>query len=145
MTAAGVAESVVAALGEAGDLHTVVLFGSAARGALRDGGEMASDVDFAVAGVEPLSIDRRLDLASRLSLALHREVDLVDLRVAHGLILKEILTTGRFLRKDLPDFVAEKIIEMYDHELFLEPLLRAARRERIARCIAGGRQSKESQ
>ena len=76
MTAAGVAETVVAAHGEADDLHTVVLFGSAAHGALRDGGEMASDVDVAVAGVGPLSIDRRLDLASRLSLALHREVDL---------------------------------------------------------------------
>lgn len=130
-----IARTIDTVLLESGDLHTVVLYGSAARGALRGGSEMASDVDVAVAGDEPLPIDRRLELASRLAGAVRRDVDLVDLRVAHGLLVKEILTTGRFLRKEHPDFVAEKMIEMYDYELFLAPQLREVRRERIARLL----------
>lgn len=130
-----VTNTITSALSAAADLHTIVLYGSAARGELRTGGEMESDVDVAVAGEEPLSIGRRLELAD----ALDRKIDLVDLRRMHGLILKEILTTGAFLRKQRPEFVAEKMIEMYDYELFLAPQLRAARRERIRRFIAGER------
>ena len=63
------------------DLHTVVLYGSGARGRLRGPGELESDVDVAV---------------------------------------------------------AEKAIEMYDYEVFLEPALRAAREARINRVIHGG-------
>lgn len=129
--------AVTSVLAEARDIHTVILYGSAARGRLRTGGEMASDVDIAVGALQPLTLGRRLDLASRLARAMNREVDLVDLHAAHGLLLKEILTTGRFVRRDRPDFVAEKMIEMYDHELFLAPQLRAARRERIARLVSG--------
>ncbi len=138
------ARTIDSVLLESVDLHTVVLYGSAARGELRGGTEMASDVDVAVAGDEPLPVDRRLELASRLARAVRRDVDLVDLRVAHGLLLKEILTTGRFLRKECPDFVAEKMIEMYDYELFLAPQLRDARRERIARLLPRGVKSGEA-
>lgn len=134
-----VANTVSSTLSSSAYLHTIVLYGSAARGELRTGGEMESDVDVAVAGTEPLSIGRRLELADLLADALDRKVDLVDLHRMHGLILKEILTTGVFLRKQRPEFVAAKMIEMYDYELFLAPQLRAARRERIRRFAAGER------
>ena len=120
------------------DLHTVVLYGSGARGRLRGPGELESDVDVAVAADEELSLERRLNLAAKLGTELRREMDVVDLHRMHGLILREILTAGRFIRKQNPDFVAEKAIEMYDYEVFLEPALRAAREARINRVIHGG-------
>jgi predicted nucleotidyltransferase len=120
------------------DLHTVILYGSGARGRLRGPGELESDVDVAVASDEELPLERWLDLAGKLGSALRREVDVVDLHRMHGLILREILTAGRFIRKDNPEFIAEKAIEMYDYEIFLEPTTRAARKARINRVIHGG-------
>ena len=126
-------ESLIAeALADCPDLHTVIVYGSAVSGNLRDG-ELASDVDIAVAGPQPLTLRRRLDLGSRLGAKLGREVDLVDLRRAEGLLLVEILTKGRAVRKEDTTFVAEKAIEMYDYQLFFEPIIRQARRYRIAR------------
>lgn len=100
-------EAVEAALADEPDLGTVVVYGSAARGRLRYTGELQSDVDIGVAGAAPLSIDRRIEL-------------------------KETLSTGRFLRRD-PEFIEAKMLELYDYEAFLEPLVKRIRRERIAR------------
>ena len=47
-------------------------------------------------------------------------------------------SAGRFICKDKPEFIAEKAIEMYDYEVFLEPALQAAREARINRVIHGG-------
>jgi len=91
------------ALRDRTDLHTIIVYGSAASGDLRSGAAFASDVD------------------------------LVDLREAHGLLLTQILTKGRDVRKDNPSFVAEKAIEMYDYQRFFEPSIREARRRRIER------------
>lgn len=126
------------ALASETDLHTVILYGSGAQGRLRGPGELESDVDVAVASDEELSLERRLNLAAKLGTELRREIDAVDLHRMHGLILREIFTAGRFIRKRKPEFVAEKALEMYDYELFLEPALRAARRARINRVIHGG-------
>jgi predicted nucleotidyltransferase len=75
------------ALASETDLHTVILYGSGARGMLRGPGELESDVDVAVASYKELSLERRLDLAGKLATALRREVDVVDLHRMHGLIL----------------------------------------------------------
>jgi predicted nucleotidyltransferase len=114
----------------------VIVYGSAARGGLRSGGDYPSDVDIGVAAEAELALERRLSLAAQLAIALDREVDLVDLRRAHGTILREILTTGHFIRNVRPEFIAEKASEMYDYQLFLEPVLERARAERIRRFTA---------
>ena len=133
-----IAERLVRVLAGEDDLHTVVLYGSAATGRLRTGVELESDIDVAVAAAAPLDPGRRLDLAGRIADEFDRPVDLVDLNALHGLIVREILCRGRFLRRD-PEFVARKALELYDYETFLEPALREARRARIRRFIAGGR------
>jgi predicted nucleotidyltransferase len=115
------------------DLHTIIVYGSAAGGNLRSGAAFASDVDIAVAGAEPLGLRGKLHLLSSLSRALGRDVDLVDLHEAHGLLLTQILTKGRAVRKNQPSFVAEKAIEMYDYQRFFEPSIREARRRRVER------------
>ncbi len=73
------------------------LFGSAARKQLTD----ASDIDVAVAAETRLSLATRLDIATQLAKALHREVDLIDLQAVTGEILQQSLCQGlNLLQKD---------------------------------------------
>lgn len=75
------------------ELRVALLYGSAAAGRLGEG----SDVDVAAAADQPLTWEQRLDWAARLASAAEREVDLLDLRSAHGLILREALCRGRLV------------------------------------------------
>ncbi|GAB6178661.1 hypothetical protein JCM16814_35530 [Desulfobaculum senezii] len=72
------------------DIHIGIVYGSASAGTMR----ADSDVDVAILADKPLSLEARLDIILELSLALGREVDVLDLHTAHGLILRQILTKG---------------------------------------------------
>ncbi|MCG8530711.1 MAG: nucleotidyltransferase domain-containing protein [Desulfovibrionales bacterium] len=72
------------------EIQLGVVFGSAVSGTMR----ADSDVDVAVLGQESLSLSLRLELITELSLAVGREVDVVDLYSAHGVILRQVLTKG---------------------------------------------------
>jgi predicted nucleotidyltransferase len=69
------------------------LFGSASRNQLRPD----SDIDIGVAADRPLSAEQYLEITLELSSRLNREVDLVDLNEAKGLILSEALCSGIIL------------------------------------------------
>lgn len=114
------------------ELHTVILFGSGARGRLRRTGDYPSDLDVAVAAREELPLSDRMELTAELQRQMSLDVDLVDLHTAHGGFLMEILAGGIIIRKD-PEFIAGKYLEMYDYTLFLAPQLRAARERRLER------------
>ena len=72
------------------EIQLGIIFGSAASGTMRDD----SDVDIAVLAQEPMSLSLRLELIAELSLAVGREVDVVDLYSAQGTILQQVLTKG---------------------------------------------------
>jgi hypothetical protein len=95
-----------------------------------DRGELRSDIDVGFAAEPQLTVEDHLRLAADVESETGRDVDLVDLASAHGLILKEILTTGIIIRRD-PEFLRTKMLEMYDDEATLRPLLDRARRERL--------------
>ena len=72
------------------DLVLALVFGSVATGRARPG----SDLDIAVAGLAPMGSERLADLALGVSRLAGREVDILDLREAHGTILERILAEG---------------------------------------------------
>jgi predicted nucleotidyltransferase len=78
------------ALYEISSIKTAILYGSAAQGRLRTD----SDIDLAIAEDKPLTVDKHIELCGKFSLYLHRNIDLVDLRSVHGILLSEILTKG---------------------------------------------------
>ena len=79
------------------EVKLAYVFGSAARGQLTGG----SDIDVAVAAETKLPLETRLAIATQLSKALHREVDLVDLQDVAGEILQQSLCQGtKLLQKD---------------------------------------------
>lgn len=94
------------------------VFGSAARGALRPD----SDVDVAVLAASQLSPEARLELMTELSLAVKREVDLVDLSTAWGLILRQVLTTGTLALKRSDTAHAMLLKRMLFDQADMEPL-----------------------
>lgn len=78
------------------------LYGSAAQGRMGP----RSDVDIALAGEDPLSLDQRLTLMSELSLSLGREVDLLDLQSAEGLIFNKAIAGCQVVLNRKPDLYA---------------------------------------
>ena len=118
--------------GEQG-IKVVIVYGSAAAGHMRPG----SDVDVAVLFDKQLDMDARLALWSKLTGALHREVDLVDLYGLGGEILHQILTKGHIvIKNDMKAYywLAKRMV--YDREDFMG-LVRRTQRERIGRMIHG--------
>jgi len=119
-------------VGEVG-LKVALVYGSAAAGTMR----RDSDVDVAVLFDRPLDMDARLTLWGRLTDALRREVDLVDLYDLGGEILHQVLTKGRVVIKNDETAYYGLVKRMvYDREDFTG-LVRQAQRARIGRMIYG--------
>ena len=108
------------------------MFGSFASGkATKD-----SDFDIAVAGDKPLTTQKRLALQDKLSLGLGREVDLIDLRTAHGPILKEALLGSQWIRRADSDLFAAILYKFWLDEADFGPIYRMIlkkKRERFLR------------
>jgi predicted nucleotidyltransferase len=77
----------------AATLIALYRFGSQAQGTA--GPE--SDVDLAFLASQTLSVAARLALREELSLLLHRDVDLVDLRQASTVLRMQVISTGECL------------------------------------------------
>ena len=114
-------------------IQLAILFGSAARGRLRSD----SDLDIAIAEKKPLTIERRMEMIGLFSMNFHKDIDLIDLRSIHGLVLSEILTKGTPVvikdRKLYFDLIKENV---YYNQDFL-PLIRRCLEERNRRFIFG--------
>ena len=90
------------------EIKLCIIFGSVA--AAKDSPH--SDVDIAVAAEQPLSGDRYLELIEEFSAATGREIDLVDLACAAGLILNQALSTGTVLQNQDKSLYAHLISRM---------------------------------
>lgn len=84
------------------------IFGSFAQGRARGD----SDIDVAVASDRPLTYSKKIELIEYLATRTGRPVDLIDLQQAEGLILNQILTTGRRIVCKDSDLYARLIMRM---------------------------------
>ncbi len=126
-------KTVTAALAGETGLKVVIVYGSAAAGTMR----ADSDVDVAVLFDKPLDMDARLALWGKLTDAVRREVDVVDMYGLSGEILHQILTKGRVVIKNDETAYYGLVKRMvYDREDFMG-LVRQAQRVRIGRMIYG--------
>ena len=88
------------------ELSLLILYGSWSRGRQHAG----SDIDLAVAGAAPLTVERRVELTLALQRTLQMEVDLVDLHTAYGVLLDQILDRGIVVLKRDPSLYAAFLI-----------------------------------
>jgi len=97
----------------------------------------ARDVDVAVYAGRALGLEERLDLADRLCLATGRDIDLVDLREAYGLILQQILTKGRLVLKRSSTALAEITLRMLYDQADMEPYRQRIQERQLERFLRG--------
>lgn len=90
----------------------VYLFGSSARGDTHS----KSDVDLAFLPPEPLDNVERWHLQEDLSVRLHRDVDLVDLRAASTVMKMQVLTDSTVLFES--DETARHEFEMHTYSAY---------------------------
>ena len=112
-------------------IQLATLFGSAARNQLTD----HSDIDIAVASQTALSLDTRLELTDRLTQALHREVDLVDLQSVSGTILAQSLCHSRVILKKDVVLYADLIKRLWFNQADMMPYTRRILAERRRRFL----------
>lgn len=118
---------------EKNGIKTCIIYGS---GGTDRAGAM-SDIDLAVAADAPLSSETLVRHYLNTVDLLHREVDLVDLGKAKGLILKEILTKGDILINKDPQLLGDKAIEMMDYQSDLAPGVNRMLKQRLSRSLYG--------
>jgi uncharacterized protein len=109
------------------DLDLAVLHGSAASGTLNKD----SDIDLAIALDHPMSPEEMLELATAVSLACGREIDLADLHSTGGLFLHRILSKGQVVLNRKPELynaLAQTSLEFIQD---IQPIVREAQARRI--------------
>jgi len=93
----------------------------------------SSDIDLGVAGVTPFSLEFMVQLQTDLSVKTGREIDLIDLRVATGTVLKQALTQGSFMiHRDmtlLSQILSRMVTDEADFERLRNKLLTEKRKK----------------
>ena len=126
-------EPIRSVLSQHPNIKLCILFGSAASG--RE--SASSDLDIAVAGSQPLSGDEYLELMEAFSSATHREIDLLDLATATGVILKQALSKGVVLQNLDKKLYARHISRMLFNQADMMPYHDRILRERRERFLNG--------
>ncbi|OQY35546.1 MAG: hypothetical protein B6241_01180 [Spirochaetaceae bacterium 4572_59] len=114
------------------DIHTVIVYGSVAGG--NYGKE--SDVDIALASSTPLGYKGLLRMNTDLQLKLHRNIDLIDLDKAKGLIHYKIISKGLRLKYSGRELSAH-MIRALDFKTDFLPQLTAMQIKRIEKTAYG--------
>ena len=114
-------------------IRVAIVYGSAVTGRMRPD----SDVDVAVMFERALDMASRLDLWDKLTDALKREVDLVDLYDLGGEILHQIMTKGRVVIKNDAHVYFRLMQRMVYNEEDFMPQVRKALRARVMRFAYG--------
>lgn len=105
---------------EKADIHTVLLYGSAADNTFAE----ESDIDLAVAGEGELTPDELVEIHQTLEKMLSRKVDLRDLSRLHGLILSQVLLYGTMIKKADPAYFEKRMSEMIEFRQDILPIQR---------------------
>lgn len=115
------------------DVKLCIVFGSAAS----DKSTPQSDLDIAVAGERPLTGEKLLELVEAFTEAANREIDLIDLATATGLILKQALSTGVVVQNLDKTLYARLISRMLFNEADMMPYFHRTLQERRKRFLDG--------
>ena len=115
------------------EVKLTILFGSASKGKITSW----SDVDIAISGRDALSSSLLADIQLELEKNLKRPVDLLDMKVINGLILKQILTSGKVLIKKDALMYAGYLKKMVYFDADMLPGIRYILKKRVQRFIDG--------
>ena len=132
MNADRILEMVQAYFDQKPEISAVIVYGSVAENRIK----AHSDVDIAYTAVKKLSMDEILTMNADLQILLRRDIDLVDLDQAKGLIHYKIMTKGKRLSGTSRE-LAEHYIRAIDFGTDFLPQLKQMQRKRIERSLHG--------
>lgn len=101
-------------------------FGSYAKGTARPD----SDIDVCVSAQRALPSEIKIQYLNELTLLLKKEVDLLDLQSANGVILKEALHTAKWISKDplvFAQILKKMLFDQADFQPYYQRILKAKR------------------
>lgn len=114
------AETIELALSSFAQKHPAIkclgIYGSYAKGTAREN----SDVDVCLAAERPISTECKIQYINELTLLLKKEVDLLDLQAASGVILKEALHSARWTFRE-PSVYAQLLKKMMFDQADFQP------------------------
>ncbi|MBF9017781.1 MULTISPECIES: nucleotidyltransferase domain-containing protein [unclassified Oceanispirochaeta] len=114
------------------EIHTVIVYGSVADGSSgRD-----SDVDIALASFTALDYKILVQMNADLQIRLHRNIDLIDLDKAKGLIHYKIISKGVRLKYSSRELTGH-MIRALDFKTDFLPQLQAMQIKRIEKTAYG--------
>lgn len=111
------------------DILFCSLYGSGAKNKMTP----KSDIDIAVAKNIPFSPEELVDISLKLSGICQREIDIVDIQKASGVILQEVLCNGKILLKKSPELYASLIRKMWYNQADVMPNIRLILNKRLKR------------
>ena len=109
------------------NIQFATVFGSYAKNCNRPG----SDLDIAIAAYEVITDKQMLEIRVQLTIALDKDIDLIDLNTVNGLILCEALCEGEvILKKDTllyAELIKKLIYDQTDTMRYYNNILRQRR------------------
>lgn len=108
-----------------------IVFGSIASG--RAGHD--SDADLAIAADQPLTASQKIAVIDRVAAALGRPVDVIDLLVDGGPVLKQAIVSGRRIYMDDSQVYARVLNRVTAHEADIMPYYNRTLAQRRRRWI----------
>ena len=124
---------VISVLQKYKNIKLVILFGSASKDKLTKW----SDIDIAVSNNDKISKSLLADMQLDLEKNLKRSVDLLDMQEINGIILKQVLTTGKVLIKKDTLLHAALMKKMVYFDADMLPGIRYILKKRAQRFIDG--------
>ena len=132
MKSGQIIESIKQYFSEKPEITMIIVYGSLAENRISPG----SDVDIAIGCNSELSIEQLLNINTELQILLRRNIDLVDISKAEGLIHYKIMTKGIRLKGSDRE-LTNHMIKALDFRTDLMPQLMEMQRKRIERTAYG--------
>ena len=115
------------------EIKYATVFGSLAKDRLTT----ESDIDIAVAGEKPLSVEFLVRLIDTLNADLAIPVDLIDLQTVSGSILQQALCTGITVKKTSTLLLSSLIKKMWYNQADMMPNVLMSQKKHSARFLDG--------
>jgi predicted nucleotidyltransferase len=115
------------------EIKVATLFGSASSNRLTD----KSDIDVGIAGETEFPYEFKNKVMVELSLALSREIDIVDMRSVSGSILKQSLCSGILIKKESQQALVFLIKRLWYNQSDMMPLVDRIEKAHIRKFLNG--------
>lgn len=112
-------------------VHLAIIYGSTVSGTLKP----SSDIDLAIATGKKITSNEKIEIFHLMSEGLPLAIDLVDLQTTYGLLLNQIMISGKILKNTRPIIRAKLLTRMLTEKEDWLPIQEKIRKAHVIRFI----------